>query len=172
VAESYGAALAILVAAMEPPNLQGVVLCSGYATTPLRGWRRVLAIDTMRMLAHFTIPGWVARYLMVGDEAPAALVQSVTDAVGWVTPKVLSGRVREALHVDVRGELAQVKVPVLYLQPTQDRLVDGACVGEMRVVKAGQVVEIAGPHLLLEAEPALCAEAVVTFMRERMKGAC
>jgi pimeloyl-[acyl-carrier protein] methyl ester esterase len=164
VAESYGAALAILVAAMEPPNLQGVVLCSGYATTPLRGWRRVLAIDTMRMLAHFTIPGWVARYLMVGDEAPGALVQSVTDAVSWVTPKVLAGRVREALHVDVRGELAEVKVPVMYLQPTRDRLVDAGCLAEMRAVKVGEVVEIMGPHLILEAEPALCAEVVASFV--------
>jgi pimeloyl-[acyl-carrier protein] methyl ester esterase len=140
-----------------------MVLCSGYATTPLRGWRRALTIDTAGLLTHMTMPGFVARYLMVGDKAPGALVQTVTEAVGWVMPKVLSGRVREALHVDVRAELAQVKVPVLYVQPTQDRLVTAACVEEMRAVKEGQVVTIAGPHLLMQAEAALCAEAVGEF---------
>jgi pimeloyl-[acyl-carrier protein] methyl ester esterase len=164
VAESFGAPLAILMAAMDPPNLKGIVLCSGFAMTPLRGWRRALANDTVGLLTHLTMPGFVARYLMVGDEAPRALVQSVTDAMGWVTPKVLSGRVREALHVDVRAELAQVKVPVLYVQPTNDRLVDARCVEEMKAVKMGQVVSIAGPHLLMQAEPASCAEAVVDFV--------
>jgi len=163
VAESFGVPLAILMAALDPPNLQGVVLCSGYATTPLRGWKRALAIDTAGMLSHITMPGFVARYFMVGDKAPGALVQSVTDAVGWVMPKVLSGRVREALHTDVRAELAQVKVPILYIQPTQDRLIERVCLDEMRAVKAGEVVTIVGPHLLLQAEPALCAEAVAAF---------
>ena len=166
VAESFGVPLAILMAAMDPPNLVGMVLCSGYATTPLRGWRRALAIDTVGMLAHSSMPGFVARYLMVGDKAPGALVQSLIEAVGWVMPKVLAGRVREALHIDVRAELAQVKVPVLYLQPTQDRLVNAACLAEMRAVKEGLVVTIAGPHLLMQAEPALCAEAVVKFCTE------
>jgi pimeloyl-ACP methyl ester carboxylesterase len=118
------------------------------------------------LVSHLTLPGFLTKYLMVGDEAPLELVQSVRDAVSWVTPKVLAGRVREALHVDVRGELAQVKVPILYLQPTGDRLIHSLCVEEMRLVKPGRMVEIVGPHLLLQAEPALCAEAVVEFLSE------
>jgi pimeloyl-[acyl-carrier protein] methyl ester esterase len=164
VAESFGVPLAILIAAMEPPNLKGVVLCSGYATSPVRGLKRNVVWDIAPLVSHVTLPGILAKYLMVGDEAPPELVQSVRDAVSWVTPKVLAGRVREALNVDVRGELAQVKVPVLYVQPTRDRLIHASCVEEMRLVKPGRTVEIIGPHLLLQAEPALCAEAVAQFV--------
>jgi pimeloyl-ACP methyl ester carboxylesterase len=166
VAESFGAPLAILIAALAPPNLRGIVLSAGFATSPLRGWRRTLVWDLVPLLSHVTLPGFVARYLMVGDEAPRALVESVTGAVSWVTSKVLGARVREVLNVDVRAELAQVKVPVLYLQPTKDRLVDPACLEEMQAVKAGRKVTIEGPHMLLQCEPVVCAEAVAGFVRE------
>ena len=170
VAESFGVPLSILIAAQEPPNLQGIVLCAGFATSPVRGWKRSLLGDLTPLLSLLAMPEFVARYWMVGDEAPGALVQSVTGAMSWVTPKVLSSRVREALHVDVRAELAQVKVPILYVQPTRDRMINAACVEEMRLVKAGRMVAIDGPHLLMQAEPALCAEAVMGFVRELGEG--
>lgn len=166
VAGSFGTPLAILIAALEPPNLKGIVLCAGFATSALRGWRRELAWELAPLLSHMPVPGFVARHWLVGDEAPGALVQSVMDAVSWVTPKVLTGRVREMLQVEVRGELGQVKVPALYVQPSRDRLVDAACVGEMALAKPGRVVSIEGPHMLMEAEPALCAKAVVEFVAE------
>lgn len=166
VAESYGAPLAILIAAMEPPNLKGIVLSGGYATSPLRGWRRTLMYDLAPLLAHASLPAFVARWLLVGEEAPRALVESVTGAVGWLTPRVLSSRVREVMNVDVRTELAQVKVPVLYLQPTKDRLVDAACLGEMQTVKLGRTVSIESPHLLLQCEAKKAAEVIAGFVAE------
>jgi pimeloyl-[acyl-carrier protein] methyl ester esterase len=166
VAESYGAPLAILIASMEPPNLKGIVLSAGYATSPLRGWRRTVTYDTVPLLAHVSMPAIAAKYLLVGGEAPRALVESVTGAVGWLTPGVLSSRVREVLNVDVRTELAQVKVPVLYLQPTKDRLVDAACLGEMQAVNPGRTVNVESPHLLLQCEAMKAAEVIAGFVAE------
>ena len=166
VAESYGAPLAILIASMEPPNLKGIVLSAGYATSPLRGWRRTVVYDLVQLLAHVSLPAVVAKYMLVGEEAPRALVESVTGAVGWLTPRVLSSRVREVLNVDVRTELAQVKVPVLYLQPTRDRLVDAACLGEMQAVKPGRTVNVESPHLLLQCEAMKAAEVIAGFVAE------
>jgi pimeloyl-[acyl-carrier protein] methyl ester esterase len=170
VAESFGAPLAILIAELNPPNLRGLVLCAGFATSPVRGWKRELAMELAPLVSHVTMPKFVAKYLLVGDKAPRALVESVTGAVSWVAPKVLAARVREMMHVDVRAELGQVKVPVLYVQPTQDRLVDPVCMEEIQVVKPARVVTIPGPHLLLQAEPALCAELVAGFVRELGEG--
>jgi pimeloyl-ACP methyl ester carboxylesterase len=166
VAESYGAPLAVLIASLEPPNLKGIVLSAGFVTSPLRGWRRTLLWDLAPLLAHVSMPALVARYLLVGQEAPQALVELVTDAVSWVTPRVLGSRVREVLNLDVRAELAQVKVPVLYLQPTKDKLVDAGCVAEMQAVKAGRTVMIDSPHLVLQCEPKLAAEAITGFVTE------
>jgi pimeloyl-ACP methyl ester carboxylesterase len=166
VAESFGTPLAILIAALNPPNLKGIVLCAGFATSPVRGWKRELAMELAPLVSHVTLPGFVAKYLLVGDKAPQALVESVTDAVSWVTPRVLAARVREMLSVDVRAELAQVKVPILYVQATQDRLVDPVCMEELQLVTPARTVAIGGPHLLLQTEPALCAEVVAGFVRD------
>jgi pimeloyl-ACP methyl ester carboxylesterase len=166
VAESYGAPLAILIAAMEPPNLKGIVLSAGYATSPLRGWRRTLTYDLAPLLAHASMPAIMAKYLLLGNEAPRALVESVTGAASWLTPRVLSSRVRETMNVDVRTELAQVKVPVLYLHPTRDRLVDSACLGEMQAVKPGRTVNVESPHLLLQCEAKIAGEVIAGFVTE------
>jgi pimeloyl-ACP methyl ester carboxylesterase len=166
VAESYGTPLAILIAAMGPPNLKGMVLSAGFATSPMRGWRRTLAWDLAPLFSHLSMPTFVARYWMVGDEAPRALVESLIGAVSWLTPRVLCTRVREMMNVDVRAELAQVKVPVLYIQPTKDRLVNPLCLEEMQAVKAGRTVAIDAPHMVLECEPVLCAEVLAEFVKE------
>ena len=166
VAESYGAPLAVLIAAMEPPNLKGIVLSAGFVTSPLRGWRRTLLWDAAPLLGYVSMPGLVARYLLVGQEAPRALVELVIGAVSWLTPKVLVSRVREVLNLDVRAELAQVKVPVLYLQPTKDKLVDPGCVAEMQAVKEGRTVMIDSPHLVLQCEAKLAGEAITEFVTE------
>jgi pimeloyl-[acyl-carrier protein] methyl ester esterase len=166
VAESYGAPLAVLIASLEPPNLKGIVLSAGFVTSPLRGWRRTLLWDMAPLAAHVSMPGFLARYLLVGEEAPRALVELVTGAVSWLTPKVLGSRVREVLNLDVRAELAQVKVPVLYLQATQDKLVDPGCLAEMQAVKPGQTEMIESPHLILQCEAKLAGEAITAFVEE------
>ena len=122
--------------------------------------------DSIPLLSHVTLPGFVARYLLVGEEAPRALVELVTGAVSWVTPKVLGQRVREVLNLDVRAELAQVNVPVLYLQPTKDKLVDPGCAVEMQAVKPGRTVMIDSPHLVLQCEAKIAGEAITAFVEE------
>lgn len=166
VAESYATVLALLIAALEPPNLKGIVLSAGFATSPLRGWKRTLAWDMAPVLSHLPLPAVAVRYLMVGDEAPRPLVESVKGAFSWLTPKVVSGRVREMLNADARAELALVKVPILYLQPTRDRLVDPGCLADMRAVRDGRVITVDAPHLALQSEPVVCAEILADFVKE------
>jgi pimeloyl-[acyl-carrier protein] methyl ester esterase len=166
VAESYSTPLAVRMAATQPEGLQGMVLCAGFCTSPLRGWRRWVVMRMAPVLAHLPLPGFLVRWLLVGEDAPAALVEAVAAAVSWVEPRVLAARVRETLRCDVLADLAQVRVPVLYVQPTQDRVVDPVCLEEIRRVKPGRTVAIDGPHLLLQREPELAAEVVAGFVRE------
>ena len=166
VAESYGTPLAIWLASLEPPNLKGIVLSAGFATSPLRGLKRTLAWDLTPLLSRVTLPGFMARYMLVGQEAPRALVEQVTGTISWLTPKVWSSRVREMLNTEARAELALVKVPVLYLQPTKDRLVDPGCLGEMQAVKPGRTVMIESPHLILQCEAKIAGEVISGFVQE------
>src|SRR5246127_4777380 len=42
LAESFSTPLSIQFAAANPPNLKGLILCAGFATSPLRGVMRIL----------------------------------------------------------------------------------------------------------------------------------
>jgi pimeloyl-ACP methyl ester carboxylesterase len=72
---------------------------------------------------------------------------------------------RNVLNVDMREAFAACRLPILYLLGKQDRLVRRRSVDEMlRIQPNIRVVEIDGPHLLLQREPAKCFEAINRFL--------
>jgi pimeloyl-[acyl-carrier protein] methyl ester esterase len=166
VAESFSTPLAIRYAASCPPNLKGLVLCAGFATSPVRGWRRRVCSLLAPVLFRVRLSETAARLFLVGKDAPDALVAAVRAAVSSVQLKVLSGRLSEVLSCDVRGELRRVAVPILYIRGKQDRLVPASCLAEIRQIEPKTVEEaIDGPHLLFQSKPQRTAEIVAEFAR-------
>ena len=80
---------------------------------------------------------------------------------------MLSRRLRVVLTGDARAELSKVTVPMLFIQPKQDRLVGLDRLEEMKEIKSSAEVEIVpGPHLLIQREPEIAAEVVARFARQ------
>lgn len=168
LAESYSTPLAIKYAASNPENLEGLVLCAGFATSPMRGWRRFLGWVLAPVMFRIPLPNLAAKCCLVGPNAPPSLLGSVRTAVSSVKPKVLVARLRDVLACEVRPEMGHVTVPVLYLQAKQDRLVRASCLDELRRIKPQMaVVALEGPHLLLQREPHKAAATVVQFVRSQ-----
>jgi pimeloyl-ACP methyl ester carboxylesterase len=166
LAESYSTPLAIKYAASNPDNLVGLVLCAGFATSPVRGWRRLLGWLLAPLMFRIPLPSLAAKLWLIGPEAPSSLLRSVRSAVSSVKPMVLTARLQGVLGCEARPEMGQVTVPVLYLQAKQDRLVSPSCLDELRQIKPQMAVAaLEGPHLLLQREPHKAAEAVVQFVR-------
>lgn len=166
LAESYSTPLAIKYAASKPERLEGLVLCAGFASSPIRGWRRFLGWLLAPIVFHIPLPNLAAKLWLVGPDAPPSLLRSVRTAVSSVKPKVLAARLRDVFACEVRPEMGRVTVPVLYLQAKQDRLVSGACLAELRRIKPQMTVAVLeGPHLLLQREPYKAAETVAVFVR-------
>jgi pimeloyl-ACP methyl ester carboxylesterase len=167
VAESFSTPLAIWCAASCPPNLKGLVLCAGFATCPVRGWRRRVCSLLTPILFRVKFSETAARQFLVGKDAPDTLVAAVRAAVSSVQPKALSSRLSEVLGCDVRGELRRVAVPILYIRAKQDRLVPASCLDEIRQIKPKMVeAAIDGPHLLFQSKPQRTAEIVAEFARQ------
>ena len=60
--------------------------------------------------------------------------------------------------------MADIRVPVLYLQATRDWVVPAAALVDMQRVLPGiHVARIDGPHFLLQAKPESCAEQIAMF---------
>lgn len=164
LAESFSTPLAIQYAASNPMNLEGMVLCAGFATSPVRGWRRLLGWLLSPLVFRVPLPNLAAKLWLVGSDAPPRLLATVRAAVSSVQPTVLASRLRAVLGCDVRAELGRVAATVLYIQAKQDRLVSTACLEELRRIKPQMAVAaLEGPHLLLQREPRRAAEVVAVF---------
>jgi pimeloyl-[acyl-carrier protein] methyl ester esterase len=167
VAESYSTPLAIQFAATNPPNLKGVVLSAGFATSPVRGLLQVITPFAAPVLAHLPISGVAA---WISAPRAAATSKALQDRVRTITasigPKVLMDRARAAVACDVLEELSRIRVPMLYLQSRHDRVVSAACLEDIRRVKPEiEIVVLDGPHLLLQVLPQQAAEIVAEFVR-------
>lgn len=92
------------------------------------------------------------------------MMESVQRALSAVSPHVLRHRTASALRADVSRRLGDVRVPVLCLSATNDRLLPRNRAMQMvGALSDCASLEIAGPHLLLQAAPSDCALAVCDF---------
>jgi pimeloyl-ACP methyl ester carboxylesterase len=83
-----------------------------------------------------------------------------------VSAEVIRSRIMELMAADETAALRQVFVPVLVLRATRDRVVSRRATQViLRNSPVAKMVEIDGPHLLLQTRAAECAEAVVNFLR-------
>jgi pimeloyl-ACP methyl ester carboxylesterase len=79
----------------------------------------------------------------------------------------LAIRIAALLAVDEISSLPKISVPALVLCATRDRVVSEAATRKiMRGIAHAQLVDIEGPHLLLQTCAAPCAAAVLSFMRQ------
>jgi len=164
LAESFSTPLAVQFAATKPPNLRGLILCAGFASSPVRGWRRPLMMLLAPLLFNLSVPKIGAR-LLVGSNASPTLLGSVRVAISAVQPKVLVARLKAVLACDATSELGQIEVPILYLLAKHDQIVPASCLEEIRLTKPTvTVAAIDGPHLLLQREPKQAAAAVTEFI--------
>jgi pimeloyl-[acyl-carrier protein] methyl ester esterase len=167
LAESFSSPLAIQCAADNPVGLKALILCAGFSSPPLSGFSRFFVSLFAPVASHFKLPAFAARSILIGRNAPESLLSAVQGVVASVRPKVLAARVRGTLACDVRKELTQVGVPILYLRATEDKLVREQSMEEiLRIKPDAKVISIAGPHLLIQREPRLTAEAVVGYLRQ------
>jgi pimeloyl-[acyl-carrier protein] methyl ester esterase len=167
VAESFSVPLAIQWAASGKAGLKGLVLCAGFSTSPVVGWRRSLCLLLSPMCFLVRPPEFAIRAFLVGRAASNSLVREVRMAIGSVNPRVLGDRLRTVLSSDSRSALREVRAPVVFVQPTEDKLVGIACLNEMRDIRPDSDIELVpGPHLLLQAKPQESAEVIGRYVRQ------
>jgi pimeloyl-[acyl-carrier protein] methyl ester esterase len=167
LAESFSTPIAIRIAAGRPQNLKAVILCAGFAASPvgrLSRWPgRILAPVLMRV----PLPASVIRFRLVGGDAPEALIEAVRNTISSVQPAVMTARLRAVLRCDVRSLLSEIDVPMLYLRAGQDRLIKQRSLQEIQSQKPDiRIATLEGPHFLLQREPEKAAEIVTGFLRD------
>jgi pimeloyl-ACP methyl ester carboxylesterase len=165
LAESFSTPLAIQFAAANPPNLKRVILCAGFASSPVHGWKRIIAPFLAPIIFRIPLPEFALSRWLIGPHAPSTLRTAVKAAISSVRANVLSARLRAILECEVRCELSQVAIPILFIHATQDRLIPETCLnGIQRNQPLTEVATINGPHLILQRRPQKSAAIVSQFL--------
>jgi pimeloyl-[acyl-carrier protein] methyl ester esterase len=157
--ESFSGPVAIALAAARPPGLLGLILCCTFARNPtpiFTMFKHVLgALPVSASTARLAAP------FLVGSGSSCAL----RAALGQVSAAVMRVRMRAVLEVDYSAQMRAVKVPVLYLQAAQDRLVLAGSARHLAALAPHmQLSRLAGPHMLLQTQAASAAQAVARFI--------
>ncbi len=163
IGESFSGPIAIELAAEHNPQLLGLVLCCTFVRNPrtMLSWLRPL----INAIPFVKPPLSLLSYLLLGKFSTPALQLALSTAVRQVTPRVMKARLNAVLNVDVTPQMAIIKVPTLYLQAKDDRLVPSS--SSQYICSANpktQIVEIDGPHCLLQTAPAAAAKVVIAFV--------
>lgn len=140
------------------------MLCCSFVQNPrpaLAGLRSLIDV-----LPISVAPTALLSHLLLGRFSSRALRTLLSQALAQVSPSALRARLKAVLDVDVSARLAAVRVPVLYLRASSDRLVPAnASARVARICANTKVVEIEAPHFLLQVAPATAAVAVTAFVR-------
>ena len=166
VAESFSTPLGPMIAAARPRNLTGLVLCAGFVTSPFGG-PKVLQRLVGPWLFRSSTPGFLLRHFLLGSDPPAALQDSLRQALQLVSPHVLAARVHTVLTCDVREDLARVRVPMMYIRAEGDRLVRERSSREIERLRPDTLlVSVRAPHLVCQREPQKVAEFLMRFIQQ------
>jgi pimeloyl-ACP methyl ester carboxylesterase len=168
--ESFSGPVAILVAAANPGGLSGLILSTTFARAPLSflGWAAQLT-----RVAPTYLPAPLISWFLLGRWGSRSLIDRVQSAISTVRPEVLRARAAAAMRADVSGALPAISVPTLVFRARHDRLL--ALVARTALVdglRNTTQIDLDGPHLLLQTQPKLCAQAIAEFVRGLARHPC
>lgn len=161
--ESFSGPLAVRLAAANPGKVAGIILCGSFLRNPrpeLAWLRPLLPLLPLsgKLLARLAP-------LLAAHEPDGDLQAAMREKLARVSRATLRTRLLAVMKEDVTQQFAALKIPLLYLRATQDRIVPRhACELAAQLNPRIRIVEIDSPHLLLQTHPQEAAQAVGEFM--------
>lgn len=163
LAESFSGPIGISIAASSPAGLLGLVLCCSFARNPIP----MLAF-LRPLVGAFPVsfmPVRLLGFFVLGRFSSSALLGALSKSLASIAAPVLRARARAVLSVDVSASLAWVRVPLLYLRASEDRVVSAASsLSVVSLAPQTKVIEFTSPHFLLQVLPSPVASQVAEFM--------
>ncbi|HWA39367.1 MAG TPA: alpha/beta hydrolase [Burkholderiales bacterium] len=163
VAESFSGLVALSLIQRAPSRLRGVVFVGAFAEPPRPMLARLAgALSPAASLAS-AIPAFFLRKYCLGEQAGAAELKIFRDAVSRVHPSVIAHRL--GMISGTRFRKFGSGVPACYLRATRDRLVPAGCATWFEEhFDSCSVVDVPGPHFLLQANPEGCKQEIQSFL--------
>lgn len=160
IAESFSGPAGITVAGQSPQGCVGLALVATFRRFPLpvpltlTGW-------LAPVLLALPPPKFVVRQLLAGPNAEDAVVDGLITSMAANKSGVAASRLRLLTQVDAGPALAQITVPILYLQAARDRTVPAHNLRDLQAIRRDLTVEVIDTaHLVLQREAGLALERI------------
>ena len=163
VAESFSGLVALRLLASASARIRGIIFVGAFAEPPRPLLVRLAPLVSRSTALLRSAPAFLLRQFCIGKDATADDLRLLREAIAAVSPSVLAQRLAlvGARHSFGKGPL---DVPCYYLRARQDRLVPASSVEWFRSrFSKCEVVELDGPHFLLQAKPREAGQACWSF---------
>lgn len=162
--ESFSGPIALALAVRCADRVQAVILCCSFVRNPRPGWSWLMPL--LRRAPMPSPPSALIARALLGRHATAPLQALLAQAMAGVAPDVLRARLIAVGSVDASAALAALRVPLLYLRASEDRLVPASVLSWVKRQRPdSSVATFEAPHALLQACPTQTAAAVRAFVR-------
>ncbi len=167
LAESFSGPLGIAIASDPPYGMCGLILSCTFARSPLWVPKK---LRTLLPIVSERVPVWLLGHMLFGREASSAFNAVLAKTLDTLGAGVIAKRLLEVLSVDVSDRLAQIKIPILYLQAENDRVVSKRSLKWMLSVNPKiEIAKFEAPHMLLQVQPKPVSESVADFINKFAK---
>jgi pimeloyl-[acyl-carrier protein] methyl ester esterase len=157
--ESFSGPIAVSIAASAPRGMLGYVLSASFICSPGANLKRLRPF--YKYLVPQRMPLSMASYMLLGRYATPELRAALAGSLSMMSVESMVARLEAIAHVDVRAAAQRIRMPGLYLRASEDRVVDpSASRIFMQHITGARVVDIAGPHCLLQANPRAAASVL------------
>ena len=165
VAESFSVPVAIMCAVESPINLKALVLSAGFIVNSIKGLNRYIVWILIPIFLRLPLPKSLLKIWLIGGNANSILSSKVKTIVSSVQKSVLIDRLKSILKCDVRKEIGEIKIPILYIRAKNDRLIDKSCYEKIKAANSNvELLELDGPHFILQKEPTKSAKIIMKFI--------
>jgi pimeloyl-[acyl-carrier protein] methyl ester esterase len=166
IAESFSGPIGVRVATDD--RVQALILCNSFISSPILPALRHLVFAP---LFAIPIPELALRFFLLGRHANPILVESAQHALRRLPASVISQRIRQVFKTNEQNAVRSLRKPVLYLRGLNDKVVSERNWRELRAIRPdAEMVNIRGPHMLLQVSPVECWRAIVKFVEASAAG--
>jgi len=163
--ESFSGPIAISLAATCSSQLKGLILCCTFVKNPHPVFSGIKSF--INMLPVAVVPKAMFNFFLLGSFSNEKLHSALSSAIAQVSSSTFRTRLKAVLSVNVSEKFRALKVPVLYLRASQDRVVPRVSSELVLLLNSRcKVVEVEAPHFLLQAAPVKAAQVVGIFTLE------
>lgn len=159
IAESYSGNIAYMLSKILNDQILKIIFIASFLSAPIRLIKITSVIPTWFM-DHKFIPDCILNYFCFSGYGNAEHVKMVRNSIEQVAPKTLKQRLKNMNNIESTKQ--QLNTEVIYIQPTQDRLVSSRAFKKLvNMCTNIKIHNVAGGHFIAQTNPSGCVNVIL-----------